>query len=183
MSQRDAIGLALLFAYVRGQSDAVEFLIEKKGNWSMIGVNNGTVLHRAAGSGDLAMVKRLVAKGTDLSDRNNPFTATPLLWAYHAKQEAVCQWMQVHCVIDLHDEVSFDLPEQVEARLREDPASVNKRIDHWQIPQSTPLYWAVKMNHEEMAKLLLERGADPNIPSGNGLNALDVALEKGAPRL
>ena len=44
--------------------------------------------------GDLAMVKRLVAKGADVSDRNNPFNATPLSWADHDKQTEVFQWMQ-----------------------------------------------------------------------------------------
>jgi ankyrin repeat protein len=180
MTEPDAIGLAMLFAYVREQSDALDFLIEKDGNWNMIGVNNGTALHRAAGSGDLAMVKRLVKKGADLSNRNNPFTATPLSWAYHGKQDAVCQWIRAHCDVDLHDAVSFDLREHVEARLREDPKSVDMRIDHWQVPQSTPLFWAAMMNREQVAKLLLERGADPNILAGNGLTALDVALEKGA---
>ena len=37
MSERDAIGLALLCAYVREQHDAVDFLLEKDGNWNMIG--------------------------------------------------------------------------------------------------------------------------------------------------
>ena len=138
MNERDAIGLAMLFAYVNEHRDAVDFLLEKDGNWDMIGVNNGTALHRAAGVGDLAMVKRLVAKGADMSDRNNPFTATPLSWADHDKQAEVFQWMREHCAIDLHDAVCFDLREHVEARLREDPASVNKRIDQWKIPQGTP---------------------------------------------
>lgn len=152
---------------------------EKNGNWNVIGVNNGTALHRAAGSGDLAMVQRLIDKGAEVSDRNNPFTATPLSWAYHHNQDAVCQWMRAHSLVDLHDAVSFNLWEHVEARLREDPATVNKRIDHWQIPQSTPLYWAARLNREELAKLLLDRGADPNIVAGDGLTPLDVALEKG----
>ena len=50
MTERDAIGLAMLFAYVREQREAVDFLLEKDGNWNMIGVNNGTALHRAAGT-------------------------------------------------------------------------------------------------------------------------------------
>ena len=50
------IGLALLFAYVNGRTGAVDFLLEKDGNWNMTGVNNGTALHRAAWEGDLAMV-------------------------------------------------------------------------------------------------------------------------------
>jgi len=90
MTERDALGLALLFAYVREQHDAVGFLFEKDGNWNMIGVNNGTALHRAT-AGDLAMVRRLVAKGADVNDRNNPFNATPLAWADLAKQTEIFQ--------------------------------------------------------------------------------------------
>jgi ankyrin repeat protein len=174
MSQRDAIGLALLFAYVREQHDAVDFLLEKDGNWNMIGVNNGTALHRAT-AGDLAMVKRLVARGADTSDRNNPFNATPLAWADHDKQTAIFQWMRDHCAIDLHDAVCFNLNDHVEARLREDPASVNKCIDQWRIPRSAPLHWAATLNREELSELLLEHGADPNILAGNGFTPLDMA--------
>jgi len=82
------------------------------------------------------------------------------------------------------------LREHVLARLREDPVSVNKRLDQWDIPQSTPLYWAVWLScrdvdglhshdpssREELVKLRVENGADPNAVAGNGLTALDVAL-------
>ena len=116
-----------------------------------------------------------MAKGADVNDRNNPFTGTPMGWASHNKQHAVVQWLQDHCAIDLHDAVSFDLPEHVEARLREDPASVNRPIDDSQLSWSTPLHRAAALNREAMAKLLLERGADPNILAGNGCTALDLA--------
>jgi ankyrin repeat protein len=180
MTQRDAIGLAMLYAYVREQNEAVDFLLEKDGNWNMIGVNNGTALHRAAGNGDLAMVKRLVAKGADVSDRNNPFWATPFSWADHGKQFDICQWMRSQCAIDLHDAVCFDLREHVEARLRENPPSVDNRLDQWNIPQGTPLHWAAKLDRGELAKLLLEKGADPNILGGNGFTALDLAEQADA---
>jgi len=68
----------------------------------------------------------------------------------------------------------------VAARLREDPASVNKRLDQWDIPQGTPLHWAAALNREDAAKLLLEKGADPNILAGNGLTALNIADAQGA---
>ena len=180
LTERDAIGLALLFGYVNQHPDAVDYLLEKDGNWNMTGVNNGTALHRAAGVGDLAMVARLVAKGADLGDRNNPFHATPLSWANHAKQDEVCQWIEKHCAVDLHDAVSFDLRNHVEARLRADPRSVNKRLDHWRIPHSTPLHWAAALNREAMAKLLLEGGADVNILAGDRHTALDVAEQADA---
>jgi ankyrin repeat protein len=189
ISERDAIGLAMLFAYVNGRPDAVDFLLKKDGNWDMTGVNNGAALHRAAWEGDLAMVERLVTKGADITNRDNPFHSTPLSWAQHNKQDEVFQWMRTHCPIDLHDAVCFDLREHVEARLREDPGSVNKRLDQWEIPQCTPLHWAAWLTYddvdgthahdpsrrEELVKLLLEKGADPNIVAGNGLTALDIA--------
>ena len=189
MPERDAIGLALLYAYVRGQRQAVDFLLETDGNWDVIGVNNGTALHRAAWSGDLAMVKRLVAKGADTSNRANPFNSTPLSWAQHNKQEEVFAWLRAHCAIDLHDAVCFDLREHIEARLQDDPASINKRLDQWEFPQCTPLHWAAwvqiedvdgihpldPLKREELVALLLQKGADPNIVAGNGVTALDVA--------
>jgi ankyrin repeat protein len=193
MPARDAIGLALLYAYVREQRDAVEFLLDKDANWNMTGVNNGTILHRAAWDGDLAMVQRLVAKGADISNRDNPFNSTPLSWAQHNKQDEVFEWMRTHCAIDLHDAVGFGLREHVEARLREDPASINMRRDHWDIPQCTPLHWAAWVNienvdgvqlrdpiaREQLVKLLLDHGAAPNIVAGNGLTPLDVAEAAG----
>jgi ankyrin repeat protein len=96
MSAPDAIGLALLYAYVRHQREAVDFLLEKDGNWNMTGVNNGTALHRAAWSGDLDMVTRLVAKGADINNRDNPYNGTPLDWAEHNHQQEVAQWLRNH---------------------------------------------------------------------------------------
>ena len=175
MAARDAVGLALLYAYVREQREAVDLLLEKDGNWDMTGVNNGAVLHRAAFSGDLEMVKRLVEKGADIGNRDNPFNSTPLGWADHNKQAEVIQWMRANCVIDLHDAAAFDFREHIEARLRDDPSSVDKRIDQWDIPQATALHTAAAMGHEDAARFLLEHGADANIVAGNGMTPLDVA--------
>ena len=197
MPERDAIGLALLYAYVRGQREAVDFLLAKDGNWNVIGVNNGTALHRAAWEGDVEMVKRLVATGADISNRDNPFNSTPLSWAQHNKQQEVFDWLRAHCAIDLHDAVCFDLREHVQARLNEDPAAVNRRIDQWDVPQCTPLHWAAwlgiedvdglhahdETRREELVRFLLQNGADPNIVAGNGLTALDMAEACGATRI
>ena len=180
LSARDAVGLALLYAYVREQREAVNFLLEKDGNWNMVGVNNGAALHRAALAGDLDMVRRLVERGADTSNRDNPFNSTPLGWADHNHQSEVVQWLRTHCAIDLHDAASFDFHEHIAARLKEDPASVNKRIDHWDIPQATALHWAAGMGHAGAAALLLDNGADVNVVAGNGMTPLDVADANGS---
>jgi ankyrin repeat protein len=184
---RDAIGLALLFAYVNrrleGRREAVDFLLEKDGNWNMIGVNNGTALHRAAWDGDLDMVERLVARGADAANRQNPFTATPFSWADHNGQAAIVAWMRARRALDLHDAVCFDLPEIVDAHLRDDPASVNRRLDQWELAQGTPLHWAAWLGRDAIASRLVEAGADPNVPAGDGRTALDLVDAAKAPAL
>jgi ankyrin repeat protein len=180
MSERDAIGLALLYAYVREQREAADFLLEQDGNWNMTGVNNGAVLHRAAILGDLDMVKRLVAKGADIGNRDNPFMTTPLGWAHHGSQAAVVEWLRANCAIDIHDAVQYGFREHVEARLREDPLQVNLQRDHAELPRCAPLHCAAFMNRPDMATLLLERGADPNLLAGNGWTPLDLADLEGA---
>jgi ankyrin repeat protein len=103
--------------------------------------------------------------------------------------------MTEHGAIDLHDATCFDLRDHVEARLREDPVAVNKRIDQWEIPQSAPLHWAAWTHVEDvdgthaldpvqragLVLLLLKNGADPNLVAGNGLTPLDIALASDAP--
>jgi len=180
LSNRDAIGLAALYAYVRGQSDAVAFLLEKDGNWDMTGVNNGAMLHRAAVAGDLPMVERLVAKGADTSNRDNPFGATPLSWADHADQRETLDWLRSNSRVDVHDAAGFGLTEQLQARLRENPASVNEQRDQWRLARATPLHIAALMNRADIVELLLNAGADPTLRAANGQTPLEVAEQSNA---
>ena len=177
---RDAVGLALLYAYVREQRDAVDFLLEKDGNWDMIGVNNGAALHRAAFAGDLDMVRRLVERGADTATEttrstrrrsHGPTTTTRLRSCSGCGRIAPST-----CTMPPRSIFTSTST----ARLKEDPASVNMRIDHWDIPQATALHWAASMGHAGAAALLLDHGADVNIVAGNGMTPLDVADANGS---
>ncbi len=88
-------------------------------------------------------------------------------------------WMRAHCPVDLDDAVCFDLPEHVEARLAEDPGSVDRAIDQWHVPWSTSLYWSAYLGRTHLARRLLDGGADPARLAGDGRSALDIAEEKG----
>ena len=103
-------------------------------------------LHSAAHQGDLAVVKRLVAAGTDVNARDE-LGSTPLHYAanqYHA---------------------------EVMKFLLESGADVNAQ----QNGGTTALHHAVVANGPEIARILLEHGADPSIRGSNGLTALNTA--------
>ena len=91
------------------QPHVVDALFERDGDWNVTGVLNGTALHRAAWTGDLAMVERLIARGADPSNRDNPFTATAFGWAVHNRQAAVGGWLRAQGLVDLHDAVAHNL--------------------------------------------------------------------------
>jgi hypothetical protein len=173
LNPREAVGLAMLFAYVNDKPRIVDALFERDGDWNATGVLNGTAMHQAARAGDVAMVQRLVAHGANPSDRRNAFGSTPFGWAIHNGQQQVSAWLRAQGLVDLHDAVAHDLLDQVEARLREDPAAVDRRIDHGNIPMGTPLHWAALRNRPLVARLLLAHGANPNATDGIGCTPLD----------
>ena len=109
LTDREAIGLALLFAYVNTSRSWSTRCFERDGDWNVIGVQNGTALHRAAWAGDLEMVQRLVARGADPSDRNSPFVVDALRLGDHNRQAAVAAWFRASGHVDLRDAVSHDL--------------------------------------------------------------------------
>jgi ankyrin repeat protein len=84
-----------------------------------------------------------------------------------------------NCAIDIHDAVCFDLPDHVEARIEDDPQSINRLIDQWQLARATPLHFAARLGRERAAALLLARGARPSVLAGDGRTALDHAEERG----
>ncbi|MEW6323306.1 MAG: ankyrin repeat domain-containing protein [Acidobacteriota bacterium] len=135
----------------------------------------GTPLARAAQAGDVAAIRTLVAQGAD----PNAFDAsgqTALHWAArgghpvgpHRCRGEHAEWPKVIAAL-------VDLGASVDAVDRR--RAVPGGSSGW-----TPLH--VALHHEQfaVAALLLERGANPNIRSGQGRSVLEVASSEGAPR-
>jgi ankyrin repeat protein len=60
----------------------------------------------------------------------------------------------------------------VRTLLNDDPSVLNAKDEQF---GATALHWAALRGHEDVARVLLQRGADPSLKNGNGETALQVA--------
>lgn len=134
-----------------------------------------TPLHGAAWRGDIATIRELVAAGADVNARDD-LGATALYWAargghrlgpHACRGEAEERAAVIAALIDLGAD-----PNIADRR----PKGLG-RASGW-----TPLF--VALHHEQFAaaQVLLERGADPNIRSDQGLSVMEMAASEGAPK-
>lgn len=108
-------------------------------------------IHDAAGKGDLAKVKALVAKDPKLVNLKDGTGATPLHFAVAGGHKAVVEY------------------------LLSKKADVNARKKDG----VTPLHVAASLGKLEIAKFLLAKGADRNTADSKGRTPLTLAGEKG----
>ena len=134
----------------------------------------GTPLGQAADRGDLAAVKALLAQGADAGAFDES-GQTALHWAARGGGPAGPH----------RDRPASAERLAVIAALLDGGANVNAvdRRPHYVGGSSgwTPLVLALHHQQFGAAALLLERGADPNIRSNEGMSAMEMASVEGAP--
>lgn len=144
---------SLSLAAERGHAEMVKLLLSKKADINTVGEQSGNALYKAAKNGHTEVVQILIDAKADLSSIN--FYDTPLLIA----------------VVNGHTEIVKNL-------LKIEPDELNK-LDYDY--KKTLLMHAVDYGHFEVAKLLLETKADPNIVSSrSSSNALYYAVENNS---
>ena len=119
-------------------------------------------LHGAAWRGDIATIRALVAGGADVNAQDD-LGATALYWAARGGERADV----IAALLDLGAD-----PNIADRR----PKGIG-RASGW-----TPLFVALHHAQFSSAEVLLERGADPNIRSDQGLSVMEMAAAEGAPK-
>jgi ankyrin repeat protein len=134
-----------------------------------------TVLHNAAGWGNLETVKLLLELGADPNLRDLAFHATALGWALYNKQREIVDYLLSSASI--FDAVRAGGVERVAVLLHEDPSLADAR-DQW----GQPLAFRLNPDDsrlEEMIRVLVAGGVNLNARDEKGRALVDVALANG----
>ena len=134
-------------------------------------------LHQAIGRGDLATVQALLAKGTDVNERDNGETA--LIVAAHTRYDIVQVLLDAGSNVNAENLYGRTALIAAASRGNRDivqsllaaGADVNSK-DH---QGHTALIFAAMIGHPSIAQILLAKGADPHVETERGQTALSLA--------
>lgn len=113
-------------------------------------------------SGDLQGIRQLIQ--TDPSVLTQEGQPSPLLLSVYYRQPAVTAMLRNHIDhMTIHEAAAVGDLHRVQALLEEDPGL----IDQYASDGFTPLGLATYFGHEQVARLLLERGAQVNLAATN----------------
>ncbi|MFP4026211.1 MAG: ankyrin repeat domain-containing protein [Candidatus Brocadiia bacterium] len=143
---------------------------------------NRTALHKAAGHGHQQIVEFLLAKGADINARDK-LGYTPLMFAIHGRKSEVAVWLiekgarvnvkEKNGYTALHNAAFAGMPKVVMALVRH-KAALNAKAG-----RETPLHLAAREGHVDVARILLENGADANGGSGGFGTPMSLASMGG----
>jgi len=147
------------------------------------GIGGQTLLHIAAGRGDLALVQTLVERGADLELKNGWAGWTPLhcaAGAGHARVVAylIKQGAKVEAPGAYHQGILYTAAMQGHAEVVRLLLAAGADVEATTDWQKFPLIAAAEEGHTEVVKLLLDAGAGINRTAKGG-TVLDAAVEGG----
>ena len=123
-----------------------------------------TALHYTAWNGQLELAELLLQHGARIDTKDGLYDADPLGWAAESKKEAMIDFLlERGAAADITRVAYFGRLEQVRRMLDEDPSQINLVGSY-----GTALHQAALHGYIEIVRLLLERGADLQIPNRHG---------------
>ncbi len=177
---------ALLIASRDGQIEAVQALFESGANLNQVSAGDrSSPLIIAVANGHYSVAKYLVEHGANPNvvniDGLSPLWATvnmryaPISWAPNPRTD-----QEIDSILLIKALIDNGANPNVQALKRKLWFSPSSHDQTWVDPRgSTPFFRAAASSDVEAMKVLVERGADPNLPSAGGTTPLIVAAGLG----
>ena len=170
------MGASPLFLAARnGDADLIEKLLSEGANPNLELEMGETVLMTAARSGTVEGVRFLIQAGADLNRSESSRDQTALMWAAAQGHLGVVREL-IAAGANINDR------SKVRSMLMFVDGSNGGAFDHGVMENLggySPLLFAAKNGHLELAEVLLQSGANIDGPSGNGATPLVVAVHSG----
>lgn len=168
----------LLAACVNNELEVIQFLLSfdldvnawrKWGPWSV------TPLHGAAWAGWLEVTQLLIENGASTMLHDPEHNSTPIGWAHYCGREELFEWFnQNDSYFNLFDAMEFGKIE----RFKELFGDQDPDMAIGQGQRGVLLRMAAHSGRTELARFLVEKGADPNLKNSEGMSAADWAIKQ-----
>ena len=143
-----------------------------------------TPLHAAAFNGNLSAASVLLQHGANVRAREEKYHGTPAGWANYAGHAEIRDLI-LRGPVDIMEAVEHGLTNRIQTILEEDSEALHRPFSEYPLYPlyaegwHTPLAFAVIQNKPEVARFLLNQGADANARSPEGKTLYQLAKEKG----
>jgi ankyrin repeat protein len=166
----------MLTAAQANQRDLVELLLDLGMDVDIMDQGETRALNVAAGNGAIEVMQLLLERGADV-DRPTKHYGGPLGFAAHFGQRAAIAVL-VPRTRDVHNLTKLGVKERLRELFAAEPTLVN--LVHFRLG-STPLFWLPEQEPDalEMARFLIDHGADARFRDRDGDTPADAARKRG----
>lgn len=158
-----------IFSIIKGDEvSSLKKLITKGFDLNLIDVLEGSPLHCAVENGSFECVKLLVERGANINVRSIQRNETPLQIAIRRGNKEIYDYIREQPVdVNLRNKEGetalFYAVRQKDPQVVEDMIKLGSQINDMNEVGLTPLYIAVSLKATDIAKILLDNKADPNV--------------------